>query len=189
MRRWVDVGATLLIFVAMALVIARLDRLAMQEVAGQARIADGDSLELQGERLRLKGIDAPELGQNCGKPEGTYDCGRRAREALTRLAAKPDLSCEGWERDRYGRLLVRCTAGGREVNAAMVEDGWAVAYGDYEREEGIARSNKRGIWAGTFDEPQDWRRQQSARQEPRHGMMTSGINILRNLIGAGGGDQ
>lgn len=186
LRRALDAAVTLLIFASLALVVARIDRFSVQQLAGQTRVGDGDSLEIDGERLRLKGIDAPELGQTCRIDGRAYDCGREARAALQQLVRNPDLACEGWERDRFDRLLVRCTAGGRDVNAAMVEAGWAVAYGDYERMEDDARRNRRGLWAGSFEEPREWRRQKALNAEPRHGALTRGINIWRKLFDKGG---
>jgi endonuclease YncB( thermonuclease family) len=49
-----------------------------------------------------------------------------------------------------------------------VKAGWAVAYGDFEAEEQAARTEKAGIWAGTFERPQDWRRQHEQQSEPSH---------------------
>ncbi|WP_161781973.1 thermonuclease family protein [Nitratireductor basaltis] len=184
-----DIVVTILILGGVTLVAARFDRLAMSELAGIPRVADGDSLVLGGERLRLKGVDAPEIGQGCEMGGQTYDCGRKARQALQKLVGSAALACKGWERDRYDRLLVRCTADGRDINAQLVEAGWAVAYGDYEREERRARAERRGIWAGEFDEPSEWRRMKASRPEPRHGTMTSGLYVLRRLFGAGGNEH
>jgi endonuclease YncB( thermonuclease family) len=51
--------------------------------------------------------------------------------------------------------------GGMNLNGWMVRQGWAVAfrkYGiDYVPEEDDARTNRRGLWSGTFDMPWDWR--------------------------------
>ena len=68
------------------------------------------------------------------------------------------VTCVGAERDRYGRLLARCRARGVDVNAAMVRDGHAVAFGAHQAEEAEAKAAYRGLWAGTFERPQDWRR-------------------------------
>ncbi len=67
------------------------------------------------------------------------------------------MTCEISERDVYGRLLGRCTAGGRDLNAGMVEAGMAVPYGGYALEEAEAKSARRGIWASEFDPPRKWR--------------------------------
>lgn len=132
-------------------------------LTGSVRVADGDSLELGGERIRLEGIDAPELRQSCGAPDGgpadaAWPCGEKARQALKRLVSAGEVSCRPVDEDRYGRAVAICTAGGRDVGAAMVEEGWAVATGlAYLREQGRAREARRGIWAGSFEMPAQWR--------------------------------
>ena len=128
-----------------------------REVTGVAQAIDGDSIRIAGVEIRLKGIDAPELFQTCVVSGRTEPCGRQARAALTRLLAGGLTTCVGSERDRYGRMLARCRVRGLDVNAAMVRDGQAVAFGGYEREEAEARTRHVGLWAGEFQRPRDWR--------------------------------
>lgn len=131
-------------------------------IEGRARIVDGDSVEIRGAAIRLKGIDAPELAQVCRRAGEAYPCGQEARRHLTRLIAGEPLRCAVSGRDRYRRRLATCTAEGRDLNAAMVEDGWAVGYRGYDAAERLARNARRGLWEGTFERPQDWRRAQAA---------------------------
>ena len=131
-------------------------------LTGRASAIDGDSLRLAGEEIRLHGIDAPEAAQRCRDAEGrAYACGREASGALARLVAAGRTTCKGSGRDRYGRLLAVCESGGSELNEAMVESGWALAfrrYADaYVPAEARARAARRGLWAGRFIEPWDWR--------------------------------
>src|SRR4051794_13314220 len=84
-RRLLDYALTAAILALLALVAARLDRVETRKIAGDAVISDGDSITLKGERIRLRGIDAPEYNQTCQKSGATYPCGRRSREALARL--------------------------------------------------------------------------------------------------------
>src|SRR5688572_29647850 len=64
------------------------------DLAGLARVIDGDTLVIAGARVRLEGIDAPEMAQTCGKPdEGSWDCGKAAAAALERLLADQRISC------------------------------------------------------------------------------------------------
>lgn len=140
---------------ALAVWIERVEPLQRQ---GAAVVSDGDSLTVAGQRIRLRGIDAPEYRQTCRKDGADYACGRLAREALVTLIAAGPVSCQGHEHDRYGRLLGDCTAGTVQLNRRLVVDGWAVAYGDFDAEERAARMAGRGIWAGDFERPQDWRR-------------------------------
>ena len=125
--------------------------------AGMAMIADGDSITIGQERIRLVGIDAPELAQTCRREGTVYPCGREAREALRRLAGDGFVTCRGGERDRYGRMLALCRVGDVDITRARVEEGWAVAYGDFADEEAAARARRVGLWAGEFDRPREWR--------------------------------
>jgi endonuclease YncB( thermonuclease family) len=125
--------------------------------SGKFHAADGDSLAIDGQRMRLKGIDAPELHQSCERAGAAWACGREARDALQRLAGTASTQCGGSEADQYGRLLVVCRSGALDINGEMVRTGMAVSYGDYGREEAAARAEKAGLWAGTFDRPRDFR--------------------------------
>jgi len=132
------------------------------EVSGWAHVIDGDSLQVAGREVRLVGIDAPEWSQTCSRDGKNWDCGQAARAQLRRLIGMGRVTCRYSERDQYDRLLGLCDAGGRSLNKAMVEAGFAVAYGRFGAEEGKARADHRGIWAAEFERPQEWRRQHRA---------------------------
>lgn len=184
-RRLADLVLAIVALGVVAVVAARMPSLRPYETLhGPARVADGDSLVLGGLRIRLEGIDAPELDQTCTRDGGDYACGRQAREALARLVAGRAVSCESSGRDRYDRALARCTAGATELNRAMVEAGWAVAYGDYRREEAEARGAGRGLWAGAFERPQDWRRLHGGPAEAPHDGLSVLWAWLRGLFGS-----
>jgi endonuclease YncB( thermonuclease family) len=152
----------------LVLLAARLDRTETRVLEDRAIVNDGDTITLGFERIRLRGIDAPEFNQTCGKAGVDYSCGRRAREALVGLVAGRAVSCAGRERDKYDRLLAICTAGGMELNRSMVEAGWAVAYGDYHAEEEAAHDKGVGLWAGSFERPRDWREMHGGVIETEH---------------------
>jgi endonuclease YncB( thermonuclease family) len=127
-------------------------------LSGRATASDGDSLRLGGERIRLIGLDAPELDQTCRDAQGQdWPCGREARTRLAGLLAQHALNCQSDSHDRYGRRLAVCTAGTRDVAAEMVRSGLAVASDAYHAEEREARNAGRGIWAGSFTHPRAWR--------------------------------
>ncbi len=137
------------------------------ELSGRVVVVDGDTLALGTEILRLFGIDAPEAGQTCTDAAGRdYDCGAAATRALEAMVAGGRIDCTGDERDRYGRLIAVCRRDGRDLNRAMVDAGWArasVRYsGAYAAQESAAASARRGLWAGGFEAPWDFR--QAARQ-------------------------
>jgi len=181
-RRLFDYALTVMLFGLLALVAVRMDRLDTRHEQGTAAIGDGDSLTLGATRIRLRGIDAPEYVQTCTRDGADYACGRMARQALVALIGDRSVSCEGWQKDRYGRLLADCRAGDVDLNRAQVEAGWAVAYGGFEREEAAARAARRGIWAGSFVTPQEWRRSHRQQPEIRHDPLGGIVNGLRELF-------
>ncbi len=90
------------------------------------------------------GFDAPEMKQTCERDGGTWLCGKESREALANWIGDRDVDCVGDERDRYERLLARCSVDGQDVGEWMVSRGLAVAYYrfsyEYERAEHKAKS-------------------------------------------------
>ena len=113
--------------------------------------------------MRLFGIDAPEAGQTCRRAGRNWACGADAEKALVSAIAGREVRCEEQDRDRYGRIVGICRAGSENLNAWMVENGWAVAYRQYggriyNPEEVVARVAQRGIWSSEFVMPWDWRK-------------------------------
>jgi endonuclease YncB( thermonuclease family) len=157
-----DVFVAICFLLLLLLIALKLQSDATAVLAGAFRAADGDSLVHAGRRLRLVGIDAPELGQTCRRKAADWPCGRAARDALAAKVRGGDVSCRGDRDDRYGRLLVTCQAAGRNINRDMVAEGMAFAFGDYDREESAARDAGLGLWAGEAMRPSDWRRRHQA---------------------------
>ena len=183
-RRLLDLALAAAILGALALLAARSPFFSgpVEAPSGFARVGDGDSLAIGDARIRLEGIDAPELGQDCTRDGASYPCGREARTALARLVEGTAVACEGRRRDRYDRLLARCAARGIDLNRAMVEAGWAVSYGGYADAEAEARHAGRGIWAGSFERPQDWRRIHGGLAESAHGGLSGLVGWLRDVL-------
>ena len=135
---------------------------------GQPRIVDGDTLVLDGVRLRLEGIDAPEREQDCREVRTgrRLPCGRLATEALADQISGREVACLLLVRDRYGRFVARChTAGpgGRDLSAAMAGAGWAVPFmadgrPDIVAAAAAARLRGLGLWGMAFEMPADYRR-------------------------------
>jgi endonuclease YncB( thermonuclease family) len=126
-RRVFDWFLAIAILGLLILLAARLDRAEIRLAGGSAIVNDGDTITLSGERIRLRGIDAPEYSQICRKAGSDYACGRASRDALARLGGRGSVTCKGRQHDRYGRLLADCTAAGVDLNGAQVEAGWAIA--------------------------------------------------------------
>ncbi len=138
---------------------------AADPITGRPSVTDGDTLVIRDTRIRLHGIDAPESAQTCQDAAGKeYRCGQAAALALADHIGQASVVCESRDTDRYGRTVSVCRKGHEDLNAWMVRQGHAIAYRrystDYVAAEVEAKSAKRGIWAGTFQEPQDWRRDQ-----------------------------
>ncbi len=125
---------------------------------GYATVRDGDTIVLNGETIRLEGIDAFELSQTCGK----MTCGLQARSELRRLTLEGPVTCDDIGRDTYDRVLGLCRdATGTDINEAMVLSGYAIAYlyytDRYEAAQNKAKSQRAGAWAQDFIEPYEYR--------------------------------
>ncbi len=134
---------------------------ALADVTGVASVIDGDTLEIHGQRIRFHGIDAPESGQVCRLAGTPWQCGKDAAHALAEKIARRPVTCEDLGRDRYDRIIARCTVAGEDLEEWMVTNGWAAAYRryslDYVEEEAAAQAAQRGIWASEFVKPWEWR--------------------------------
>jgi endonuclease YncB( thermonuclease family) len=127
------------------------------DITGPAQVIDGDSLRVAGVEIRLYGIDAPEYRQYCFRRGRPWACGVEATRTLRALIAARPVACRAREEDRYGRTVASCSVEGRDLGAAMVAGGHAVAYGAYQIEEFAARNAGRGIWSSRFEPPTAWR--------------------------------
>lgn len=141
-------------------------------IIGRASVIDGDTIEIRGQRIRLWGVDAPEGRQTCTRAGATYRCGQEAANALDALLRHGSAVCRPAGRpDRYGRVVARCTiqvrspmrsATFRDLGEMMVESGQAVDYPTYSRgayafQQASAEAERRGLWAGEFQKPWEWR--------------------------------
>lgn len=131
-------------------------------IAGIASVIDGDTLDIHGKRIRLHGIDAPESAQICNRQGRSWRCGQASAAALDDYLARRPVSCTAMGEDRYERTIGRCTVGGVDIEAWMVENGWAMdyakySYGEYSGNEQRAKAEQRGIWASEFQPPWEWR--------------------------------
>ena len=121
---------------------------------------DGDTLRTSGERVRLYGIDAPEYDQTCRDDTGrSWPCGRAAKERLASLVARGSVACSTQGHDRYGRTLAICSAiDVEDIADVLVREGYAVDYRRYSFRYSAgalaARLAGRGIWNGTFEQPE-----------------------------------
>lgn len=131
-----------------------------QQSEGPAVVVDGDTLKFGHQRVRLYGIDAPELHQTCDG--GTWAAGRLARDALVGLIGGQPVACVAVvPRDRYGRPVSTCSVGKMDLNGEMVERGWAWAFTRYTdkylAKEESAAGHESGIHAHNCKPAWDWR--------------------------------
>jgi len=151
------ISATLLLSVVFSPLQARAD-----DITGPAKVVDGDTLRIDGIRVRLHGIDAPESRQVCGSSGENWACGHMATLRLQDMTDGQSVTCKGSKQDRYGRKIAVCYVGDLDLNARMVRSGWALAYRryakDYIDEEEQAQAESVGMWRGPFDKPWSWRR-------------------------------
>jgi len=131
-------------------------------ITGQARVVDGDTLDVGPTRVRLEGIDAPELAQTCRTAAGeSWDCGKVSAAFLRSLVQHKDLACDRTGSDVYHRTLALCVEDGIDINEAMVRAGMAWAFVKYSRAyvdvEADARARKAGVWQGPAEAPWDFR--------------------------------
>ncbi|WP_103332696.1 thermonuclease family protein [Pseudotabrizicola formosa] len=152
---------------------------------GAARVIDGDTLDLQGQRVRLFGIDAPERGQSCDRAGQSWDCGAWSAQMLARTIANRKVTCTRQDTDRYGRMVAICTVGGTDLARAMVRDGAAQAYRRYSdryvADGSVARAAGLGLWAGRMTTPEAHRRAQAPAAQAAPG----GCEIKGNISASG----
>lgn len=147
----------------MILVLAVALSLQSFPIVGRASIVDGDTLEIQGQRIRLWGVDAPEGRQTCQRAGQAYRCGQEAANALSAWVGQRTVSCTPQGRpDRYRRIVATCRTGRVDMGAWLVRNGHALedtrySDGRYAGAQAGAEGARRGVWAGAFQTPWEWR--------------------------------
>ncbi len=140
-------------------------------ISGIAKVTDGDTIRIEGKKIRFFGIDAPEKKQQCKKPWLTisfislskdYPCGQISTDKLKKKINDKLLICKWTNKDRYKRYIAECFKDKTNINAWMVRNGYAVAYRKYSKKfvshEIFAKKEKLGLWSGTFMMPWDYRK-------------------------------
>ena len=128
----------------------------------EIKIIDGDTIHLNGEKIRFSGIDTPELKQTCSKNDEIIFCGIEAKKLLVDKIASNEINCISEGKDQYKRTLAECFVNDLSLSSYLVKNGYAFAYRKYSKkfiaDEDFARSNNLGIWSMKFEYPWDWRK-------------------------------
>ena len=112
-------------------------------VKGKARIIDGDTIEINKEKIRFGGINSPE------RKEIGY---RLAKDKLIEKIANNIIVCvREKNKDKYRRTVAECFINGESLSSFMVKNGYACDYtyyskGKYAKEQKYAKVNKLGVW-------------------------------------------
>ena len=126
------------------------------------KITDGDSIRINGEKIRFSGIDTPELKQTCLKQGIKAPCGIIAKQILIDKIADNKIVCIREGKDQYNRTLAECFISNESLSSFLVRSGYAFAYRRYSKkfikDEDYAKSKNLGMWSMEFDYPWDWRR-------------------------------
>ena len=145
-----------------------------EEIIGISKVIDGDTIHINNFKIRLEGIDAPEMSQKCKKEflkisstigfifYKDYNCGEVSKKKLKDKINESEIKCISSSKDRYKRYIATCFKGQTNLNQWMVRNGYAIAYRRYNKkyipDEDFAKENKLGLWKGKFMDPEKWRK-------------------------------
>ena len=128
----------------------------------ELKVVDGDTIHLNGEKIRFTGIDTPELKQTCLKEGIQNPCGVTAKQILIDKIGNNNVECISEGKDQYQRTLAECFVNNESLSSYLVRTGYAFAYRRYSKkfvaDEDFARINKIGMWSMKFDYPWDYRK-------------------------------
>lgn len=161
------------------------------DYSGAVRVIDGDTIDVGDVRVRLHGIDTPEVGQMCVSDRlGTYDCGAFVRDELARRYGGQTASCDEIEVDRYSRSVAKCYVDGQDIGEDLVLDGLARAYRtysmDYDLAEKSAQVSETGLWSGMMQSPAAFRAQQRATRQAAIAQEVPDVCFIKgNISGSG----
>lgn len=144
------------------LTLVPIGAVASEEFSGRVHVVDADTWDVAGVRVRLHGIDAPELDQTCQNANGAeWPCGVWATERVRVAYEGRTARCRPVDQDRYGRIVANCAVQGVDAGQVLVGKGLAFAYRKYSlayvAHEQEARRKKAGLHAGQVQEPWQYR--------------------------------
>jgi len=136
---------------------------------GKVIVIDGDTIKINGERIRFGGIDAPETNyqgkkQPCYLNEIKVFCGKLSTDKLKEKIGNGFVYCvREKNKDRNGRTIAECFINDESLSKYMVKAGYAFDFARYSekkylKDEVYAKINKQGLWNMKFEYPWEWRK-------------------------------
>ena len=139
--------AIFLISIFLLVFILTINDIKSQEL----KIVDGDTIHLNGEKIRFSGIDTPELKQTCFKDYIKNLCGLKAKQILINKIGNNTVECISEGRDQYKRILAECFVNNESLSSYLVRSGYVFAYRKYSKkfikDENYDKANQIGIWS------------------------------------------
>jgi len=131
-------------------------------MGNEVTVIDGDTISINGEKIRFFGIDAPEIDQECKKKGKIIKCGLLAKKILEDKIANHELLCVKKGKDRYKRTIAECFVNDISLSKFLVLNGYAFAYKKYSKKhvyhEKRAKILKKGLWSMNFEFPWKFRK-------------------------------
>ncbi|WP_164658021.1 thermonuclease family protein [Tropicibacter sp. Alg240-R139] len=173
--------------ICFAFVLAFVPVVGFADLSGPARVIDADTWDVGGTRVRLHGIDAPELDQTCTRVSGQgWECGAWATQQVRNLYGGQAAQCTSVTQDRYGRTVARCSVQGNDVGQAIVSYGLAFAFRkystDYVGAEIRAKSAAVGLHAARIALPWDHRAAKQTSDKPANCAIKGNISAKGERI-------
>jgi len=161
----------ILIYILFLVIFYSINSYGNEFIIGKAKVIDGDTIKINNKKIRLHGIDAPEIKQLCKRVfltiyifsfQEKYKCGEISKKRLKKFVGNSAIKCKVEGTDRYKRILGTCYKKKININSKMVKNGHALAYKQYSEKylyvERQAEKDKLGLWIGKFDYPWEWRK-------------------------------
>jgi len=121
--------AIFLISVSSLIFILTINQVKSQTI----KIIDGDTIHLDGEKIRFTGIDTPELKQTCVNAGVKDNCGITAKQILIDKIGDNIVECISEGKDQYKRILAECFVNNESLSSYLVRSGYAFAYRRYSK--------------------------------------------------------
>lgn len=139
---------------------AAVSRDTREHLSGQAVVVDGDTIQVDEDVIDLFGIDAPELGQLCGRGNKRERCGLNAALRLKQLIEGKTVKCRLFDAKPISQTMM-CAVDNRDLSEMQLSAGQAVATEAaiflYLHAEANAKKSGIGIWRSDFVPPAEWR--------------------------------